>query len=240
MTHTNGNTSEQTTQQLWRDAVAITTLRAKDTLGTEYASRLDKAQTIVLSGGVQPGSDSDYVVASETEAERAYGIMQDTCECVDATRKGKNCAPEGRCKHVLAVWVWRRSLKHMQADIDAQVVQPPAAAAAAVPAEPLPEAPLSISLKGTVLGRPGTLVTVRGRTVAEVQAHLADAAVLFDAEPEPETQCRKIEGFGEIDGEGLPYCTPHSTPFFRNVPKGGGKPWYSHRTAEGGWCRFKG
>ena len=32
-----------TTQQLWRDAVAITTLRAKDSLGADYASRLDKA-----------------------------------------------------------------------------------------------------------------------------------------------------------------------------------------------------
>lgn len=34
-----------------------------------------------------------------------------------------------------------------------------------------------------------------------------------------------------------PVCPVHGAPLTWRTPKGGGAGWYSHRTADGGWCR---
>jgi hypothetical protein len=136
---------------------------------------------------------------------------------------------------VLATWLYRRALKHTQSTIDSK----PQVSA---PGGDLPEAPVSVSLKGTVAGRPQTLVTIRGNTIAEVKAKLAEAAALFDAEPAPVASngtahkghnARKISELTDIA------CTsPGCGEFFwRNWDKIGKKSWLSHRAADGNWHR---
>jgi len=34
-----------------------------------------------------------------------------------------------------------------------------------------------------------------------------------------------------------PVCAAHGVPLVYRAPKGGGPGWYSHRTADGAWCR---
>lgn len=34
-----------------------------------------------------------------------------------------------------------------------------------------------------------------------------------------------------------PMCAAHGVPLVYRAPKGGGPGWYSHRTADGAWCR---
>ena len=57
------------TQQAWRDAVAMVTLRAKDHYGTELHGRLDKAQVLVLSTHVTL-DDGVATVRSGTDSVR--------------------------------------------------------------------------------------------------------------------------------------------------------------------------
>jgi hypothetical protein len=227
---TTPNTQDEL-KQAWRDSVAIMAQRARDSLGSDYTTRIDKAQAIVLAGGVHPLGKGDYDVQSETDKELAYEVKQDVCPCKDAS----NRALQGRCKHVLAIWLYRRALKHPQSTIDSkpQVAAPDSA---------LPEAPVSVSLKGTVAGRPQTLVTIRGNTIAEVKARLAEAAALFDVEPAPVASngtahkgrnARKISELTDIE------CTsPGCGEFYwRNWDKAGKKSWLSHRAADGSWHR---
>jgi len=223
-------------QQAWRDAVAIVTLRAKDTMGDAYHSRLDKAQGLVLAGHVNPHDDGhSATVQSETKADETYAV-NGACECPDA--RGK--APEGWCKHKLAWAIYRRAVEHGQLLLEQRLPAPAAAAA------PLPEAPVSVTLKGTVRGCAGTLVTVRGVTLADVQGQLDAAAALFDRAPalkEEQPVCREVPSAlhsGAEDPETAPYCTEHDTRFFRNTWKNGRVSW-SHRLADGsGFCRYKG
>ena len=227
------------TQQAWRDAVAIVTLRAKDKMGAAYHSRLDKAQALVLECAITPHDDGhSAIVQSATDKGKAYEV-NGACDCVDASR-GK--APEGWCKHRLAWALYRRAVQHGQALLVARTEAPAPAAST------LPEAPVSVTLKGTVRGRPNTLVTVRGTTLAEVQAQLDAAAGLFDAAPvadgaqEP-ARCREVPSAlhaGAEDPETAPYCQEHDTAYYKNTSKDGKHPWWSHRLADGsGFCRYK-
>lgn len=117
--------------------------------------------------------------------------------------------------------------------------------------EPLHEAPISICMRGTLAGMPGTLVTLRGRNMAEIAARAAavkaDAACLtgmFDAdapagEP-PEEPPEPAASSGEKEEE--PYCDEHGTPYFRHEKNG--QVWYSHRVdnpkpGEKEWCRYR-
>lgn len=231
------NSQYTPTQQLWRDAVAIVTLRAKDTMGEAYHSRLDKAQWLVLAGHVNPADDGhSATVQSETKAEETYQV-NGACECPDARSK----APAGFCKHRLAWAIYRRAVEHGQVLLEMRVSANPNQPCAAPP-QPvtLPEAPVSVTLKGTVRGCAGTLVTVRGATLAEVQAQLEAAARLFDATPAAKTEaphpveCRT--GYG-LDEEQMPYCPEHGVHYRKQTKNG--QSWYSHRT-ESGWCRYKG
>jgi hypothetical protein len=71
-------------KQAWRDSVAIMAQRARHSLGADYTTRIDKAQALVLAGGVNPLSEGDYDVQSETDKDLAYEVKQDVCTCKDA------------------------------------------------------------------------------------------------------------------------------------------------------------
>ena len=221
----------------WRDTVAIVTLRAKDTMGAAYHSRLDKAQWLVLAGHVNPHDDGhSATVQSETKADETYAV-NGACECPDARTK----APAGFCKHRLAWAIFRRAVEHGQLLLEQRLPAPAAPTPTGRPQDPLPEAPVSITLKGTVHGCPGTLVTVRGTTLAQVKAQLAEAAALFDALPDEQPQRIEVPSalhVGTEAPEAAPYCFEHGMSFYKNHKNG--HTWWSHRIEGGKFCRYKG
>lgn len=110
--------------------------------------RIIKALQIVLADGVQP---SPYVqggwrVASQSQAE-GYEVYDNTCTCPDYQRR-QPTDPELCCKHIIAVWMYRRVAQRLA------LADTPATPAPCVPQAPaLPEAPASVNFRVVIQGR---------------------------------------------------------------------------------------
>jgi hypothetical protein len=96
--------------------------------------------------------------------------------------------------------------------------------------QPLPEAALSLTLKGTVQGIEAML-TIRGQSPAEFQRNLASVKGLLD-QPQPSTPQAASQG------EGKDWCSTHQVSMKWNAGKDGRQGWFSHKTPEG-WCHGK-
>jgi hypothetical protein len=83
----------------------------------------------------------------------------------------------------------------------------------------LPEAPVSITLKGTLHGQ-DVMVTLRGLDFASVKAHVEQAAQWLQA--------------GAPATPPAPQCPIHKVPMKENQKNG--RIWLSHKTPEG-WCK---
>lgn len=238
MTHTNGITSEQTSQ-LWRDAVRIVSGRAADTLGSAFASRLQSAQDLVLRDAVQVQPGGAYHV--DGDSGQTYDIIEGACGCRDYGTKAPQL-PDGRtaCKHILATMLFRRALAHVQAGMDAKS----APAAAPAPAAELPEAPASANCFVEMHGR-RVQITLRDidedRLIARMDHLMArypvqDAPVAVAESKTAERKAaangsRKVSELTEIECE-----TPGCGAFYwRNWDKDGKQSWLSHRADDGTW-----
>jgi len=93
---------------------------------------------------------------------------------------------------------------------------------------PLPEAPVSITLKATLHGHE-VLVTLRGVDFASVKAQVEQASEWLkeQAPTPPPTQ-------GTAQPEG--WCSKHGVQMQHNHKDG--RSWWSHKTAAG-WCKRK-
>jgi hypothetical protein len=111
-----------------------------------------------------------------------------------------------------------------EADLDHLYAwMPPQAPAPA----PLPEAALSLTLKGSVGGHEAML-TIRGQSPEEFTRNLAAVRGLLDApQPQPPAQASSQDG----------YCHRHNCAMQENMKEG--RRWFSHRTADGQWCKGK-
>lgn len=91
-------------QQLLAHAVHTEAARAKAALPT-LSTRIDRARDLVLGGLVQRLPDGNFQVASGTAQGKYYTVDRDGhCDCPDAVK-----VEGGRCKHLLATWIWRRA-----------------------------------------------------------------------------------------------------------------------------------
>jgi hypothetical protein len=209
---------EQTTRQAWREAVAESAERAKQTL-PDANGRVDKAVALVLAGDVELLADGKAKVASQSNGTTEYVVCNGTCECKDFPR-----APSGWCKHRIAAGMQKRATALMQrklhgtsngqADPPSQPAQPEA------PTAPLPEAPVSITLKATLHGHE-VLVTLRGVDFASVKAQVEDASQWLQAQSGHTADTAK-------------QCPTHGVPMKLNHKDG--RSWWSHKTTEG-WCK---
>jgi hypothetical protein len=109
-----------------------------------------------------------------------------------------------------------------QAEAPSQPVQPEA------PTTPLPEAPVSITLKATLHGHE-VMVTLRGVDFASVKAQVEQASewLKVQAPAQPPTQ---------ITEQPKGWCAKHSVQMRQNHKEG--RSWWSHWTPEG-WCKGK-
>jgi hypothetical protein len=228
--------AENGARTAWRAAVAEIAEKAKATL-PDCAGRVDRAVAIVLNHDVELLDDGQARVCSQSNGKVVYHVVNGGCECRDY-RDGK--APSGWCKHRIAAGLYKRATALVQRQMngasnghvapepapvqDEALVQASAPVApVAVPATPLPEAPVSITLKATLHGHE-VLVTLRGVDFASVKAQVEQAAQWLQAQA-------PAQGADQAEG----WCAKHGVAMKLQHGKNGST-WYSHKTAEG-WCK---
>jgi len=225
---TNGDT---TARQAWRQSVAEIADKARAKL-PECSGRVDSAVKIVLAGDVELLADGTAKVASQSNGTTAYHVINGECSCKDFAK-----APHSFCKHRLSAAIARRAHELVQQRLSpldnatnghVSSDQPQGEATAALP---LPEAPVSITLKATLNGHE-VMVTLRGVDFASVKAQVEQASqwLSVQAPPQPPTQRTT-----PADHDDSPYCHRHKTALKRFSKDG--RTWHSHKTADGRWCK---
>jgi hypothetical protein len=165
-------------------------------------------------------ADGTAKVASQSNGTTAYNVVNGHCDCKDFAK-----APHGFCKHRLSAAIAKRAQALVKAQLadptgQAEAVQQPAHAEACT--APLPEAPVSITLKATLHGHE-VLVTLRGTDFASVRSQVEDASQWLKAQS------------GHAADDTAKQCPKHGVPMKLNHGKNGST-WYSHKTADG-WCK---
>jgi hypothetical protein len=199
----------------YRALVADVAARAKAILPQAVNGRVEKAVALVLQGDVEPQDNGTVVVFSATDATRRYVLQGTSCTCADYER---GQAPEGWCAHRIAAGIHKRVGELL----------PPAPVNGldnvnSTPVAPLPEAPVSITLKATLHGHE-VLVTLRGTDFASVQAQVEQASAWLRSQAPAQGPT--------ADG----WCSIHNMPM-KDTTKNG-QTWRSHKTADG-WCKGK-
>jgi len=199
----------------WREAVAEIAERAKATL-PEANGRVDKAVAIVLAGDVELLEGGKARVASQSNGTAAYYIVNGTCECKDFPK-----SPSGWCKHRIAAGLQKRAQALVQQKLSAGTNGQDEPALPQPTPAPLPEAPVSITLKASLHGHE-VLVTLRGVDFASVKRQVEDASHWLQAQS------------GQAADDTAKPCPTHGVPMKLNHKDG--RSWWSHKTAEG-WCK---
>jgi hypothetical protein len=121
------------------------------------------------------------------------------------------------------------------ADINGQEPAQSQPAQLAAPTVPLPEAPVSITLKATLHGHE-VMVTLRGVDFASVKAQVEQASqwLSVQAPAQPPTQPPR-QASAPPTHDDSPYCQRHKMAMKRFTKAG--RSWYSHKTADGRWCK---
>jgi hypothetical protein len=126
-------------------------------------------------------------VSSQSCPGKHYRVCK-VCQCPDASR-----APQGHCKHLLAVMLQRRATTVAaqrlanggpivpEAPLTPAAVDAIAPAQPVTPTAPLPEAPISITLKAKLHGQ-DIMVTLRGTDFASVRAQVEQASAWLQAQ----------------------------------------------------------
>jgi hypothetical protein len=120
----------------WREAVQEIAAKAKATL-PPCNGRVDKAVAIVLNHDVELLEDGKAKVASQSNGQVVYHVVNGACSCKDFPT-----APSGWCKHRIAAGLYKRATALVQRQLaqqngasNGQVDAPPAPPQAEAPAE---------------------------------------------------------------------------------------------------------
>ena len=201
-------TARQTERELLAGLAAKTLTRIPALNG-----RVEKACKLVLGGDVALHQDGTALVNSLTDPTRTYQVTgtPGQCQCQDYDR-----APEHLCCHRLAVGLTRK--------VQALLPQSTGVETGAA-SQPLPEAPVSITLKAMLHGHE-VLVTLRGHDFASVQAQVEQASQWLQRQTPPPSTLPQA-----------PQCPTHGAM----KPSRKGKGWYCpHKDSQGQWCPSKG
>jgi hypothetical protein len=215
----------------WCEAVAAIAEKAKAKL-PECNGRVDKAVSLVLNGDVELLPDGTAKVASQSNGSTAYHVVNGHCDCRDYEK-----APGQLCKHRLSAAIARRAQELIKAKLEgatnSQAEAPSQPAQPDAPTTPLPEAPVSITLKATLHGHE-VMVTLRGVDFASVKAQVEQASewLKVQAPAQPPTQSPEHPDRGERPG----WCAKHSVQMTQQHKHG--RSWWSHKIPEG-WCKGK-
>jgi hypothetical protein len=161
-----GLSAQAAARQAWREAVATVSAKAKANL-PEANGRVEEAEQLVLSGDVEIMADGKAKVASQSNGQTTYHIVNSTCDCPDFTR-----APHGQCKHKIARGIFLRAAALVRAKVEA-----------ITPA--LPEAPASANVRLVIDGRE-VQVTLRDMNEVQLMARMARLLATYPT-PAPQT-----------------------------------------------------
>lgn len=182
------------------------------------AKRIASATRLILSSRAMLNPDGTATIQSEKTEGKTYTV-NGHCSCVDA----QYGAPDGMCKHRFAKSLLKRALQDMSTTEACEPASPLVARGhedAPLAQAPLPEAPVSITLKGVIHGQE-VLVTLRGTDFASVRAQVEQACQWLKAQsPQPAVEAQQ--------------CPIHGVPMKRHEK--GGTVWYSHRNGAK-WCK---
>jgi hypothetical protein len=195
----------------YREVLATLAQRTKAKIPA-LNGRVEKALKLALLGDVEVHDDDRATVYSSSDPTKRYELSEGTCTCRDWEQ-----APEHLCAHRLSAGFVRKA-QHMLAE---SIRAADTAADTMAPA-PLPEAPVSITLKATLHGHQ-VLVTLRGTDFASVKVQVEQASVWLRAQ-------------APVQATGEGWCTVHQTQMTLNEKAG--RTWYSHKTPQG-WCKGK-
>jgi hypothetical protein len=165
----------------FRDAVLHVSELAHARLDKSVHGHLERATALVLGGHVWLGEDGRHAQVRSSDGQTWYRV-NGNCTCMDAPK-----APQGLCKHKLAVQLYRRAseLLHAQqgdagtrrhGDTGTGALFPASPRHPFAASAPLPEAPASVNVRVLIDGRE-CQVTLRDldeeRLFTRVQAVLA-------------------------------------------------------------------
>src|SRR5262249_14650402 len=208
------------TRQIWRAAVAEVAEKATAAL-PQCQGRIDKAVSLVLAGAVDMLGDGTARVASQSNGQTIYHIVNGHCDCRDYEH-----APESWCKHRLAHAIAKRAYTQAKAKVDTGAGGQATKPQPAVPTPALPEAPASVNVHLEMCGRQVQL-TLRDADEDRLLARLETVLQRFPLGLTPKST-------PAISAEG--WCTKHGVQMHHNHKDG--RAWYSHKTQEG-WCKGK-
>src|SRR5713101_3704262 len=100
--------AENAARKAWREAVAEIAAKAKATL-PDCAGRVDKAVAIVLNHDVELLEDGKAKVASQSNGQVVYHVVNGACSCKDYPK-----APSNWCKHRIAAGLFKRATALVQ------------------------------------------------------------------------------------------------------------------------------
>jgi hypothetical protein len=212
----------------WREAVDEIAEKARVTLPA-CNGRVDSAVKIVLAGDVELLADGKARVASQANGTTQYVVCNGTCECQDFPK-----APSGWCKHRIAAGIVKRAQALTMAKLDVTTsASQPTPAQPDAPTAPLPEAPVSITLKATLHGHE-VMVTLRGVDFASVKAQVEQAPEWLRVQAPEQAPPQSPEHHER--GERSWWCIKHGVQMKLNHKDG--RCWWSHHTSAG-WCKGK-
>ena len=225
-----------TDRQTFRALVADVAAKAKEKLPMAVNGRIESAVKLVLWQDVEPQDDGSILVGSASDPGKTYRLVGHTCECQDFTR---GQAPEGFCQHRIAAGIFKRVqqlLAQPAVPVEPQMVPEPFPDNDPGDPEPvatpaLPEAPASVNVRVTIAGRE-VQWTLRDTDEARLAVRLEELLQRYplpQPAPAPTSQ-------GPSQGQGKGWCAKHQTQMKLNHGEDG-RSWYSHRTAEGRWCK---
>ena len=207
---------EHPARRAWREAVAEIAAKAHDKL-PECNGRVDSAVKIVLAGDVELLVDGTARVASQSNGQTVYHVVNGQCDCKDFAK-----APHNFCKHRLSAAIARRAQELVKAKLDAATPASKPGPAPDIPVAPLPEAPASVNVHLELAGRQVQL-TLRDLDEMRLLARLDAILQRFPLVVTPT--------------DDTPRCPKHGVVMKLNHGKDGST-WYSHKTADG-WCKGK-
>ena len=226
-------------RQVFRTLVARVAARAKERLPQAVNGRIEKAVTLVLADDVEPQADGSILVGSSSDALKQYRLEGHSCECQDFTR---GQAPDGWCQHRIAAGIAKRVQEIVPQSPGGETEPIPSAPASpAVPAA-LPEAPASVNVRLQIAGRDVQL-TLRDFDEARLLVRLEEVLQRFPLPPPAPPAATQGQlspqqhNAAAMHRPVRDFCPVHNVQMQENEKEG--RRWFSHRTADGHWCKGK-
>ena len=205
----------------FRQALERVSALAHARLPQELHGALERATALVKNRHVWMDEDGKHAQVLSSDGATWY-LVNGHCTCMGAPR-----APQGLCKHKLALALYRRASELLASSRE----RTDGAATPALTA--LPEAPASVNVR-LCIGGADVQWTLRDQSEERLAERLTTLLARFPQAAKAPQDGARAPAPGQPTPEG--WCLIHNLQMSRQMNERGS--WFSHKT-EGGWCRGK-